>query len=237
VNVFTLSLAALVAFSISAKTTITWAADLNLKSLSDIGKRLDAAQQTPTNEPLRLVRQDDETTTVTTCSNYLAATRIGFFPRTTFDAMVEHGFVKDCYVLRDLRHARAAAASYLPSWSQELVTLLPPVLLWGEQSSYDPNGPWSAAVHSALRVTNVTAHALAVEDDEGSYWLETLARGDFNGDGVEDLAIAGSVEAKEGSYRHTEYFVLTRCQPTGLLQMATDSNRPFSMNRIRCGSR
>jgi hypothetical protein len=57
------------------------------------------------------------------------------------------------------------------------------------------------------------------------------ARGDFNGDGVQDIAVFGSANGKHGSWSHTEYMILS---PTsdGKLVRLTDRRAPYEVKAI-----
>jgi hypothetical protein len=83
-------------------------------------------------------------------------------------------------------------------------------------------------------LTDRTADTLSVEDDEQFYDVELIARGDFNGDTVEDLVIAAFSSLREGSFRQNKYYVLTKCQPDGILRIITAGEAPFRIEGGRC---
>jgi hypothetical protein len=64
--------------------------------------------------------------------------------------------------------------------------------------------------------------------------LELLAMGDFNRDGVADIAFAGSVSAKQGSSTRSDYYVLTRCGANELSPLITTGTPPFSIGSSPC---
>jgi hypothetical protein len=90
------------------------------------------------------------------------------------------------------------------------------------------------ATDPRLQVTEQTAESIALEDDSATYVLDWLAVGDFNGDGVADIALAGRIDVKEGSYDQARYCVLTRCGPSQLLRIISAPNPPFPLTGDGC---
>ena len=218
---------------------VAWDRDVGLTALTAIDARLNAVEATATGEPLTLSGSRSsglETRSVTTCAGYLEAISLGFSPRTTFDSMLEYVFVRDCYLLRDLKNARPSLLSFLPKLSFDLLNLVPPVLLWGPaEKKYDPSRGWSE-VTEGLHGTELTADLLSAEDSTGTYTLQIVGRGDFNGDGIADWAVVGGIHATGGSYRESRYMILTRCQASGILRVLTASEGGFALTGSSCSA-
>jgi hypothetical protein len=67
---------------------------------------------------------------------------------------------------------------------------------------------------------------LNAEDKDTAYFLTVRASGDFTGDGVEQIAVFASANAKDSSWFHAEYLILS---PTsqGTLVRVTDHRAPY----------
>ncbi len=235
----TIAIVCATAFHMTAQSGqgLTWAPEIKLSQLKEIGSRLLATEETATGQPLTMARRIDsirETRSINNCSGYLSAVGSGFYAASNFDAAQEYVFVRDCYILRDLKQATVPSVNYLPTWSYELLSILPPILKWGVHDEPENNQlGWSASV-SGLRGTKLSADELSAEDDNGIFELKVVARGDFNGDGLADIAVVGEVEAKEGSYHRADYYIFTRCQSNGIIALVTESASPFAVRKSPC---
>ena len=71
--------------------------------------------------------------------------------------------------------------------------------------------------------------------------MRRVARGDFDGDGVEDMLLSSSDAARGGSYRAVRMFVLTRRQPDGKVELvrelSTRDAEPVSSVGLACSRR
>jgi hypothetical protein len=134
-----------------------------------------------------------------------------------------------------LRGAKPAVATFVPhTWPYEPLAVLPPLVQWTDKGMLaDPHVSWKIGLPDA-RVVHATDDVLQVEDEVSAYQLKIIGRGDFNGDGFEDLAVLGSARAKQGAYGQTYYLILTRCRPQGILQLVTNNGRPFLLDGARC---
>jgi hypothetical protein len=218
---------------------VTWSPGLKLNRLSDVAERLGAPEHAPTfDEPLMLTRQAAgraERRNISTCADYLVAKSDGFVAPNNLIVGQERAFIAECYVLRDLQAVKNAVVGFVPrEWSADVLRRLPPILLWNDfDGAASHFTTWSAA-KADTRITRVTKERLELEDSASLYMLEIMARGDFNGDGFEDLALGASVDSKEGTYRRTDYVVLTSCQPDQPLRVITAKSAPFRLNGTRC---
>ena len=144
------------------------------------------------------------------------------------EMQAERATMAECLVMQELRQARPSRSSYVHNlpWDDRLMSLLPPQL--------------------AITVSNETRRAAAAAASRGQNWqdfdpsatasvngpedivvtgkgfreqLTLWGRGDFNGDGVEDLLVQSLDTLTEGTYRNTRLFVLTRHTKKGRLSL------------------
>jgi hypothetical protein len=191
---------------------ITWSPELHLKNLDAIPNRLSAPVLNASKQ-LRLT-DGKASREVANCDQYLKAVSAGFHPATNYENKMSASFVYECFVLRDLQHARPAAASNSYHWTADSLTQLPPALVAGAHEITDAaeqaekRGESWKEFNPALRITKIDGDLLLAEDPAYVYSLQILARADFNGHGVEDLAVYGTAQGKHSTWSHAEYFIL-----------------------------
>ena len=86
-----------------------------------------------------------------------------------------------------------------------------------------PKATWRAALFSPLTTFSPCGTHCGVYAEPGqtqSVWL--LARGDFDGDGIEDVLLQSSDAAIGGSYQAVRMFVLTRRQPGARIELVQE---------------
>ena len=146
-------------------------------------------------------------------------------------AQAERSTVADCLVLQELWNAQPARSSYLhglPWKAAPLWPLLPPQLAItvsaeSERAARAAAGrgqTWRDFDSSAAAETGTKGPDEIVVTGKG--FLERLilwGRGDFNGDGFEDLLVQSLDTLTEGTYRNTRLFVLTRRTANGPLSL------------------
>ena len=174
------------------------------------------------------------------CEEYLNALSDGFHPATNYDNQMSAEFVHDCFVLRDLQHARAPTASGSYRLTKDCLTQLPPMLVRGAREVTDAaeqaekRGESWKQFDPTLKVVRIDSDSLNAEDKDTAYFLTIRALGDFTGDGVEQIAVFASANGKRGSWSHAEYLILS---PTshGTLVRVTDRRAPYRMKAIQRG--
>lgn len=83
-----------------------------------------------------------------------------------------------------------------------------------------PDSTWSAILPRPLtRFSACGEHCAAYGDDSGEQSVQLVARGDFNGDGVEDLLVSSFDSVAEGSYSAWRMFMLTRRKAGGRVEL------------------
>lgn len=142
----------------------------------------------------------------------------------------ERSTMADCLVLQELWSAKPARASYLHDlpWDARVLPLLPPQLAITVSAESERAAGAAAGFGQTWRDFDPSAAAAAGArgPDEivvtGKGFVERLilwGRGDFNGDGLEDLLVQSFDTLTEGTYRNTRLFVLTRRTADGPLSV------------------
>jgi hypothetical protein len=211
-----------------AEPKVTWSPMLNLRSTDDIPKRL---REPEASRPLALAK-DKAALKVSNCEEYLKAVSAGFYPATNDDNQRSAPWVHDCFVLRDLQHARPATVSGSYRLTEDSLTQLPPMLVRGAREVTDAaeqaekRGESWKQFDPDLKVTRFDVDSLNAEDKDTAYFLTVRASGDFTGDGVQQIAVFASANGKDGSWFHAEYLILS---PTsqGRLVRVTDRRAPY----------
>lgn len=137
-----------------------------------------------------------------------------------------------CYIAKAVYLAKSAKVSYLGKWvlNNSTVKQLPPQLAF-VVSNDDKSIVYRAeAKHKSLgsMLSNAEITSKAVDDNHhviinngvSIQELALVARGDFNGDGVEDLLVASENHLSGGRYRQYGLYVVTRLKKGGSLILA-----------------
>jgi hypothetical protein len=217
-----------------AEPKVAWSVNLHLRSTDDIPKRLREPEESG---PLALAK-GKESLKVGNCAEYLNAVSAGFYPATNYDNKMSAQFVHDCFVLRDLQHARAATVSGSYRLTKDSLTQLPPMLVPGAREVTDAaeqaekRGESWKQFDPTLEAGRIDADSLTAEDKDTAYFLTIRAKGDFTGDGVEQIAVFASANGKHSTWSHAEYVIL---EPTsqGTLVRLTDRSAPYRVKAIQ----
>jgi len=211
---------------------VTWSPELHLQNIADIPRQL--RQPILTGSERLTLAKGGESRSIGNCEEYLAAVGAGFFPDTNYAEKRSGEFVSRCFVLRDLEHARPATSGSFYRWSNASLKELPPVMVVGSRevtgaaSAAERRGESWQKFNPALKVTELKDDLLMAEDAGYAYTMEILARGDFNGDGVEDIAVYGTATGKHGTWSDAEYFIFSRT-PAGKFVRLTSEKKPYSL--------
>lgn len=157
---------------------------------------------------------------VTTCREYNTAIREGWFAMSTVDMTMESFFKQECGLLNAIAHARRARSSFVSSpligltnlnlVSAETIGALVPGARGSLKSLVD-SGAVTVEAHGVRRLRFSTKDQFAV--------LTEIARGDFDGDGIEDVFAVLAVHAKGGTMRDYQPLVLSRRSTSGMLEV------------------
>ena len=213
-----------------AEPQVAWSPNLNLKSIGDIPKRL----REPEGSGSLALAKGQESLKVGNCEEYLNAVSAGFYPATNHDNQLSTEFVHDCFVLRDLQHARAPSASSSYRFSKDSLAQLPPMLARGAREvtaaaeAAEKRGESWKQFDPDIKVTRTDSDSLNAEDKDTTYFLSLRATGDFTGDGAEQRAVFASAHGKRDSWYHAEYLIL---EPTsdGRVVRVSDRRAPYSV--------
>ena len=190
---------------------VTWAESLHLNSLAGIDKAL-SQPRSDTGLPLVKGTQSKQ---AKTCSEYLSLTSEGYSPPTTLAQRGETGFVFACHALTALRRVKQPARSFLsPEWSCDAVRDLPPMpsLVVGSEEEVAAARQGKSRLQDG-KCTVEGRDGLKLITERYTYTFKTAARGDFNGDGIEDLALMGCAYLQQGSGFVCRFMILTRRGP------------------------
>jgi hypothetical protein len=228
-----LAIAALVLLGASGASSVWWAPSLGLTNLSQANAALGEKVSLPKGAELTLAKQG-ATRNVRTCKEYLNAKADGFGPMNNLAYALESRFIDRCSVLRLLTHARPAQVNYFGAeeWTPAIAQALPPLLYQGFPRERARSAKRAAAegerwtsFDRELQFKNDHGVDLTAYDDNFVFSLEIVARGDFNGDGIEDFAVNGSVNARKGTFRYFQFLVLTRLKPNGPVRVLPSDGR------------
>ncbi|NBQ69170.1 MAG: hypothetical protein EBU46_10170 [Nitrosomonadaceae bacterium] len=155
---------------------------------------------------------------VETVAEYLAALKRGAAPFTTFDQAVDEVFHSTAATVKFLNQSVESQRSLLPV--KLLVEL--PVSVLGFNDT-DQERELATATAKGLRLSDYsrsgklqkfvsTATTLMFESPNRTYHLTELARGDFNGDGLEDSLVAVHWHYREGTGSGQSMFLVQRVE-------------------------
>lgn len=211
---------------------VRWSPALKLKSISDIDARLhrsfgDVFEGTVHGQPV----------TIRNCGDYLANAREGFaVTGGELAAKVLRADAVDCVALEALRSARPAATSYLREFQLNSAALakLSPILAPAVSNEKIAEARHAAEEGESWRQFVPAAHAkpllkpgvLDVTQPDWDATITEYGRGDFNGDGVDDLLVRADYAATKGTYRNARLFLLSRKSEAGILEVIKEYTIP-----------
>jgi hypothetical protein len=209
---------------------VWWSPKLGFKSLADIGARLhrpfgDVFEGTMNGKPV----------TVTNCADYLADSREHFTVTGGEQAAtVLHSDAVDCIALDALRTAHPAKTSYLGHFhlNSSALAYLSPMLApavsneqiaKARQAASDGES-WQRLVPAARTQPARQTGVLNVSQPNWETTLTEYGRGDFTGDGLEDLLVRADYAATKGTYRNSRLFLLSRKNVASILEVVKEYN-------------
>jgi len=215
----------------------SWSSKLNLKSLKDVRNRMRVplSNEDQPQVPLKVTLTNGKVSRViNNCEDYLNAVTAGYHAADNFANKESGSFISQCYVLRDLQHVHAIASGGTYEWSRDSLSQLPPLLVVGSREvtgaaeQAEKRGESWQQFDPALKVTSVTRDELEADDGRDSYSLHILARGNFTGGGVEDIAVYGCAVGDQSTWFQCKYFVLSLTNQ-GKLARQTESSAPYAL--------
>lgn len=200
---------------------VTWSAALGLASLADIGARL----AKPFGEPIGLSLKG-HAQQAANCLDLLKLRKAGYGAEGDRGYALERYEGARCLALTLLKKARPARVSHLEQFqlNPSVLSALPPSLATTFSAIEDAAGRQAESAGKSLGQyrpgLNVRQEGdvLVVSSDTWESRIEPYARGDFDGDGVEDLLVAVGETATQGTFDSTKLLLLTRKNPQGPLR-------------------
>lgn len=236
-----LAVAALLLLGASGSSSVWWAPSLGLTDLSQANAALSEKVSLPKGAELTLAKQGT-TRNVSTCREYLEAKADGFGSMNNVAYGLESRFIDRCYVLRLLSRARPAHVNYFGAeeWTPAIAQALPPLLYQGlprelarSAKEAEAQGERWTSFDRGLQFESEHGLELTAHDGNFTFSLDIAARGDFNGDGIEDFAVNGSANARKGTFRYFQCLVLTRLKPNGPVTVLSSDKKFWAAVRKR----
>ena len=157
---------------------------------------------------------------VTTCRLYDELTSGGWYALTTYDMSMESFFNKECALINALAKGSPARQSFInePRVGISDLDVVSAVVLKG----FVPTGAGDATIGTLVRAGAVKVEEqgprdLRLSGNGFTAEFEEMARGDFNGDGTEDIFVFSAIHAQGGTLRGYETRILSRADLTAPL--------------------
>jgi hypothetical protein len=204
---------------------VQYSARLKLSSASEIDQRLD----TPFPEGTAPAGVNNCTQLLAKCGVASKGSCAGQSPSTSDrDLQAQKWTFADCLVLGELQRATPATSSHVAElkWNEHVLPLLPPQLAINISDEWTRKANEAAARGESWPDLDKSATAGTDGPDQivvqGDGFVERVilwGRGDFNGDGTEDLLVQTLDSLTGGTYRNTRLFILTRKSRNGKLSV------------------
>ncbi len=173
---------------------------------------------------------DESPITLDSCRDYLEVEDRKVRPlEAGMTALIFQARALDCQAMVLALAARPAAVSHLRTLAFD--ETLPDALPWevamivsGAEAdriaAERPRATWREALFGPLtEFSSCGTHCGRYGDPADEQSVMLVARGDFDGDGIEDMLLGSSDAAKGGSYRAVRTFLLTRREPGGRVEL------------------
>ena len=149
---------------------------------------------------VEMTMPDGRKVDVKTCAEWDDCRERGGYPLTTYDITMDSWFSHGALLLSNLPHMTPSAQSAFAGVSFDSYALE----LTYQHRGLVGRGPAPSSPDTevpSLR-TEITPNRVEIDDRVFREFLDVIARGDYNGDGWEDLLISGMVYASQGSLRY-----------------------------------
>ena len=201
---------------------VQWASALRLARPSGAMERL----RQPFDSPLSF-KNGSQSLQAGNCVDLLAYRRSGFTPVSDRDAGIAQSLIVDCLAVKALSRATAPRESFLRPFRLDpsALELLPPNLaptISDEDSQKVQNAAakgrsWKQFDPSATASGEGESFSVLSADTQTT--VKIYGRGDFNGDGIDDLLVRVDTAEMHGTYRTSRLLLLTRTRSNGVLRM------------------
>lgn len=213
--------------SMGEELPIWWSPSLELESLDRIDERLEKKFRPNDEKGLPIYKgkwPGDTEAIYDSCASLMRLTRDGYYVRTNLDLKPMLFKLATCHAIEMLAEARPSQTSFVRDFvmNADALNALPAMVdpspscdfLCRQYVANERRMSWSKfAVSKFLSVDAVGEDRMKVITETTSLTMETLARADFNGDGLEDLLLWVSAGATGGTWGTTTLFLLSRETP------------------------
>jgi hypothetical protein len=209
----------------SEQYPVQWWEGLQLKSLNDAASLYASGDGQDFGE----LKLDGERARPTNCTQWAELHSKRYEPVNTPEEQADNGAKLRCLTLALLQRAHAARTSHIRSlaWDSSMLRVLPATVATAlNQDSVRAREKATGAGKSLSEfATNARAkpsaeeRTLEINEGDTLIVLHAEAWGDFNGDGLDDVAISVVNGAVRGTYAAVRLLVLTRLSADGLLKV------------------
>lgn len=166
-------------------------------------------------EGIEFINDKDDKVWIRTCKEYETAQKQGFYPLTNFDIKMSVFLEHQCGLLNALELSKTPKRSFVDMPRKSILDLdLMPFSLFpsfGPDNGRKVKGTYQDQVDKRkLKIKNLKSNLLVVESTEIGQQLIEAARGDFNGDGLEDILLFEYCYAVRGTMGFGGVKILTR---------------------------
>jgi len=201
---------------------VQWASELKMARLSDAAERLRAPFDAPV-----MLQSGGQRVEAGNCAALLRDEKAGFAPLSDRDRAVTQSLLADCYAVEALSRAKKARISFLRTLrlAPESLEVLPPTLapIISDEDRKNAAGAASKGLSWKQFDPSATASgqgdAITVLSDDTQTIVKIYGRGDFNGDGIDDLLVRVDTAALHGTYRASRLLLLTKTRGGRAIQM------------------
>ena len=200
---------------------IWWSPKLELESLDRIDERLER-KLWPDRTGIEVYKEEGGRklyATMGNCASVLALRKQGYWGKGNSGHQVVLYLVAECRAIEILKQARPADTSYVRGFvfDHDAPNYLPAMLHYGpscellcRQFKENDNRIPLAQEMDIIRVDIKNMLKIKLFSEWWYVGVELLARGEFNGDDLEDILVLATNGATQGTYGGTHLFMLTR---------------------------
>jgi hypothetical protein len=205
---------------------VRWWSGLGLKNSADAA----ALYAAPAPDAFGELQRGDVTHRPNDCREWTKLHAEGYKPTTTVEAQADSGAELRCMTLLLLQRARPAKTSYIRDlvWNSSLLSVLPASV--ATTFNAEREQAVAKAVSEGLALsrfdpkargkTSDDEHTLEIIEGNGQTMIIVHAEawGDFNGDGVDDVALSVVNGATRGTYSYVRLLTLSRDSRDAMLK-------------------
>lgn len=203
-----------------------------LESTADIKKALSAPWYSPFHVHPTASHGQNQSLVLASCTEYLTSSS-ELRPDQPASWMPFMITAKTCQAARLILSAKPSKRSYVRklAFQSQLPDVFPagvalaisPSAVEQRERAIAMNARWSDVArhisYEPCKTLSEKVCGIYHDNSGGTQRITLVARGDFNGDGVEDLLVSSRDSVSNGSYATYRMFVLTRLNPHGKIKM------------------